>query len=127
MTATNELDAVDRDALTRCIAAARAIAPIYDRAIDTMLARGQSWEEVAHYACVVAQTVSCDAKPWQPVPCGVHVASALRQPYGDPRSEREAAEIRLKLQALNLSRYEPDPMRAIAEAEQRRIPKWARE
>ncbi len=95
MDATDELD--DRDALARCIPAARAADPIYDRAIDTMFARGQSWEEVANYACFIAQTTSLNVMPWQRPPCRIHLESALRQPFGDPGGEREGAEIRLKL------------------------------
>jgi hypothetical protein len=37
----------------------------------------------------------------------------LRQPFSDPRGEREGAEIRQKLAALGLSRYRPDPLRAM--------------
>jgi hypothetical protein len=106
MDATDDLDALDRNALQRCIPAARAVAPIYDRAINTMLARGQSWEEVAGYACHVAQTASLDVKPWQQVPALIHSESALRQPFGLATAERESAEIKLKLLALGLSRFE---------------------
>jgi hypothetical protein len=42
-----------------------------------------------------------------------HLDSGLRRPFGDPRGAREAGEILKKLFALNLSRYEPDPLRAI--------------
>jgi hypothetical protein len=120
MDATDELD--DRDALARCIPAARAADPIYDRAIDTMFARGQSWEEVANYACFIAQTTSLNVMPWQRPPCRIHLESALRQPFGDPGGEREGAEIRLKLQALGLSKFEPDPIAPLERAEQRGDP-----
>ena len=81
--------------------------------------RSESWEETALYACHVAQTASLDVKPWQQVPARIHLESALRQPFGLTTAERESAEIRLKLQALGLSRFEPDPLRAIAMAEER--------
>jgi hypothetical protein len=48
---------------------------------------------------------------------------ALRQPYGDARGAREAAEILKKLLALGLSKFEPDPLGAIAAAEQRQTAK----
>ena len=44
----------------------------------------------------------------------------LEKPFDDPRGERAAAEILKRLLALHLSRFEPDPFAAIAEAEQRR-------
>jgi hypothetical protein len=123
MDAANEPDARDRDALERCILAARAVAPIYDRAINTMLARGEPWDGVAGYACHVAQSASLDVMPWQQVPAFVHSESALRQPFGLAKAERESAEIKLKLKALGLSRFEPSPLAAIAEVEQRRTAK----
>jgi hypothetical protein len=47
--------------------------------------------------------------PWRP--------NNLAKPFDDPRGERESAE---KLLALGLRRFEPNPLAAIAEAEQRR-------
>jgi hypothetical protein len=45
--------------------------------------------------------------------------SALREPFGDPRAARESAELLKRLSDTGLSRFEPDPLAAIAEAEQR--------
>ena len=55
--------------------------------------------------------------PWQlaPLHYANHLDSALREPFGDPRGPREAAEVLKKTLALGLSRFEPDPLRAIAE------------
>lgn len=61
--------------------------------------------------------------PWQQVPAFIHSESALRQPFGLVTAERESAEIKLKLRALGLSRFEPDPLAAIAEAERRQAAK----
>jgi hypothetical protein len=52
-------------------------------------------------------------------PCATHLDSALRQPFGDTRGAREAGEIPKKMLTLGLSRFEPHPLAAIAEAEQR--------
>jgi hypothetical protein len=49
--------------------------------------------------------------PWRP--------NNLAKPFDDPRGERESAEILKKLLALGLGRFEPNPLAAIAEAEQR--------
>jgi hypothetical protein len=45
--------------------------------------------------------------------------SALREPFGDTRGAREAAEVLKKLLALGLSKYEPYPLQAIGAAERR--------
>jgi hypothetical protein len=47
----------------------------------------------------------------------------LREPFGDPSGRREAGEIIKKLLALGLSKYEPNPLQAIAAAEQRQTAK----
>ena len=60
-----------------------------------------------------------DLPPWQKPPCATHLDSALRQPFGDPRGAREAAEILKKMPVLGLPQFEPNPLQAIEEAEQR--------
>jgi len=49
-----------------------------------------------------------------------HLDAVLREPFNDPSGRREAGEILKKLAALGLSKYEPDPLRAISAAEQRK-------
>jgi hypothetical protein len=61
--------------------------------------------------------------PWQLPPFRIDLASALREPFDDARGLREGGEILKKLLALGLSRFEPDLLAAIAEAEQRRTAK----
>ena len=58
--------------------------------------------------------------PWQSAPLwyGNHLETILREPYGDSSGRREAGEILKKLFALGLSKFEPDPLAAIAAAEQ---------
>ena len=43
----------------------------------------------------------------------------LEQPYGDASGKRESAELLKRLRDANLSIFEPDPMRALAEAERK--------
>ncbi len=57
-----------------------------------------------------------DLSPWQP-----SFRSSLRdldKPYGDPSGKRESAELLKRLRDAKLSIFEPDPLAAIAEAEQ---------
>jgi hypothetical protein len=45
------------------------------------------------------------------------ISTPLDGTFGDPRGAREAGEILQKMLALGLSRFEPNPLQAIAEAE----------
>ena len=63
-----------------------------------------------------------DLPPWQMPPCRINLNSALRQPYGDARGAREGGEILKKMLPLGLSRYEPNPLHALGEAERRTGP-----
>jgi hypothetical protein len=111
------IDAIDREALERCLAAARAENPARAKQIDLMLA-DQPWEEVAVFAATCAQSRSLDLPPWQSPPFRASLRD-LEKPYGDASGKRESAELLKRLRDANLSIFEPDPMRALAEAEQR--------
>src|SRR5437870_5988036 len=115
----NAMDAIDKDALTRSLAACRAENAGRRQQIDSMLA-DRPWETVAKFAAQCVQGRSLDLPPWQMPPCATHLESALRQPFGDTRGAREAGEILKKMLALGLSRFEPHPLAAIAEAEAKR-------
>ncbi len=56
--------------------------------------------------------------PWQTLPMYASLAD-LGKPFDDPRGERESAELLRRLLDAGLSKYEPDPIGAIAEAERR--------
>jgi hypothetical protein len=43
---------------------------------------------------------------------------SLREPFTDARGSREAGEVLQRLLKLGLSKFEPDPMAAIDDAEQ---------
>jgi hypothetical protein len=106
---------IDQDALTRAIAACRAQSAARAEQIDSMLAvepRGR----VAQFAAYSSQNRSLNLQPWQSPPCHASLA-ALSEPFGDPRAARESAELLKKMLALGLSRFEPDPLQAIAAAE----------
>jgi hypothetical protein len=117
------IDAIDRDALERCLAAARAEDAGRRRQIDDMLVDpSRSWEEVAVFAASCAQSRSLDLPPWQSVPFRASLRD-LDKPYGDPSGKRESAELLKKMLDLGLSPFEPSPMQAIAAAEQRQAAK----
>lgn len=112
------MNEIDRDALERALVAARAEDEGRAKQIDSMLA-SEPWEEVAQFASYCVQGRALNLQPWQSPPCHASLAS-LRLPYGDPRAARESAELLSKMLALGISRFEPDPLAAIAEAEANR-------
>lgn len=120
------MNEIDRDALTRAIAARRAESAAQRQRVDEWLAAGQSWEDVAISCAGHCQHIALGLAPWMFPPVSPNIAdhldSALSKPFGDPSGAREAAEIIKKLLALGLSKYEPDPAAAIAAAEQRQQP-----
>jgi hypothetical protein len=115
------MDAIDRDALTRALAACRAESAARAQQIFDMLS-SRPWETVAKFASYSSQIESLGLPPWQDPPCYARLCN-LAKPFGDPRGERESAEILRRMISNNLSRFEPDPLRAIAEAEQRQAAK----
>ena len=112
------LNATDRNALERCIPIARRIEPIIRRAIDDLLAR-DGWEEAANYACHYCQVTSLGLMPFETPPASMNLEAGLRVPFNSKNREREGAELLKRMLAANLSRYEPHPVQALAEAEQR--------
>jgi hypothetical protein len=108
--------AIDKAALTRAMAACRAQGAASARQLDAKLA-AEPWETVARFASYSAQIASLGLQPWQDPPAVINLDAALRQPFGDARGAREAGEILRRLLDAGLSRYEPDPMRALAEVE----------
>jgi hypothetical protein len=115
------MNEIDRDALTRAIVAARAESASRNRQIEAMFADPKrSWERVARFCAYSAQIESLGLKPHETAPMWAR-SPDLEKPFGDPRGEREAAEIRKKLQMLGLSTFEPNPLAAIAEAERLRL------
>jgi hypothetical protein len=106
---------IDRNALERALVACRAESAARAKQLDSKL-RDEPWEEVAQFASYCVQGRALDLMPWQSPPCVASLAS-LREPFGDPRAARESAELLKQMLAFGLSRFEPDPLAAIAEAE----------
>ena len=109
---------VDRHALERALVACRAESPARAKQIDSMLTE-RPWEGVAQFASSCAQGLALDLMPWQSPPSHANLG-ALSEPFGDPRAARESAELLRRLLDAGLSRFEPDPLGAIEEAEGKR-------
>ena len=109
------MNEIDRDALERALVACRAEGAARAKQIDNMLA-DRPWADVAQFASSCAQGRALDLMPWQSPPCHANLRS-LSEPFGDPRGARESAELLRRLLDAGLSRFEPDPLAAITEAE----------
>jgi hypothetical protein len=100
---------VDKDAFRRAIEQCRAHGIAESEYIDRELASGESFEEVGKSAAYGCQCRNLRLKPWQAPPM-----------FGDAHPGHEGhadAEVLLqKLLDAGLSRYEPDPIRALETA-----------
>jgi hypothetical protein len=98
---------VDREALRRALALARN-EPEYAAQIAEKL-KDQPWEKVAEFAAYCLQIDNLDLKPWQDPPM-----------YDELRPDQsDSLALLVKLLAHGLSRYESDPVAALAEARSR--------
>jgi hypothetical protein len=104
----------DLAALKLAIKMRRTFSALDAEQIDHMLAR-EDWFEVARFAAYSCQYRTLKLKPWQPPPCRVRAGDLEAQP-GDVFGCREAAELLQRMLALGISRWHPDPLKAIEEA-----------
>ncbi|MCA1415283.1 hypothetical protein I6F30_29750 [Bradyrhizobium sp. NBAIM20] len=115
-----DLSESDRDALKRALNAARSESPARAKQIDAMLRDpSRSWDEIAKFAASCVQTSNLGLMPWQPPPCQIaNIDAALAASDDEPRRGRNAAATLLQqMLDAGVSRFEPDPMTALAEAE----------
>ena len=78
----------------------------------------ESWEDVAAFAAHVCQTQALGLKPFEQPPCSVS-ENAIDDSVGPltARSLPAARQLFRRLLAACLSRYEPDPLAALARVE----------
>ena len=94
----------DRAALTLALEQARRDRGRAEQ-LDDMLTE-RSWIEVATFAASCCQIASLCLKPWETPPCHVEVDGT------EPES-RAARELLREMLARGVSRWHPDPVRAI--------------
>jgi hypothetical protein len=74
--------------------------------------KSEPWESVAKFAAQCCQSRALRLFPWQDPPCWG---------AGDPSwRDEDAARLLHQMLALGVSKYEPDPMAAMAAAKQRK-------
>jgi hypothetical protein len=87
------------------------------RQLDDMLAAGRSWQEVAEFASYSLQFQTLRLKPWETPPCDADDTpdAAVHDRFGY-FTEPTAVALLKRMKAAGVSRFHPDPMRALAEA-----------
>jgi hypothetical protein len=106
----------DQDAFRRAIEELRKLEPTWDVTIVKMLEE-RPFEQVGEWAAEVLQVRALRLKPWQCAPASTANVENPRDVYGCRRAE---VELLRKMLSLGLSRYEPDPLTAIARVERER-------
>ena len=111
----------DLAALSLAIETQRKRGPAHRTQIDNML-RSEPWESVGRFAAYSCQCNSLDLAPWETPPIWIDdIGAALTAPE-DGKRIRSAAKLLRRMQALGISRYHPNPVQAITEAEKRQSP-----
>ncbi len=104
-------EAADRAALEHALELYRAQSAAQRATIDSLVARGDNWEEIAQFAAFHMQVSVLGLPPWQPPPCNIgpsNMATALAEP--DPqRGYRAAALLRQRMLRCGVSQWEMGP------------------
>jgi hypothetical protein len=107
------LGPVDLDALTRAMELAKRH-PLVARQLDD-LEQTYGWENAARQAAYDCQCDALKLKPWQSPPMYGDSTDGIDDFEGAGRAH--AADLLRRLLAAGLSRFEPDPLAALARAE----------
>jgi hypothetical protein len=110
------LSPVDEDALRRAIEIVRLKSPADREQIDHKLA-SEAWEDVGSFASYSAQSDALGLKPWQTPPCWVDdLVGDINRGNDGVVGNYAAAKLLQRLLDAGLSRFEPDPLGALARA-----------
>ena len=105
MAGHDDLDAVDRDALTRAMQIAIRRDPGRAQQLQSKL-QDEPWREVAEFAAYGCQMHALSLRPWRDPPC--HADEDETKPR-----DKAAQRLLRKMLAAGVSRYEPDPLAAL--------------
>jgi hypothetical protein len=114
----NRVSDVDRDAFTRAIETMlRSPEAIYRNDFRRRLREAKEpWEKIGRHAASVCQCRALKLAPWEIAPC-IAEPNQVDVPGFEHRHTAVASAIVGKLLSAGLSRYEPDPERALAAIE----------
>ena len=110
-----KLSRVDRDALVMAMEQARCD-PLRAQQLDAKL-EDETWAAVARFAAACCQERALALPPWQPAPCDIPNIEAALQETDEKRGYRAAALLLQRMLAAGVSRWHPDPLRGLDEAE----------
>jgi hypothetical protein len=113
------MNKADRSALKACMEIA-CRDPDRRRQLDEKRHDGESWEEVATFCCTIVQRTAMGLPPWSCVPADAiddepHPTIARQRDY--MVEYRKAHAVAKRMIELGVSPYAPDPLAAIATAE----------
>jgi hypothetical protein len=112
------MNQIDQAALALAVETTRRESKARCQQIDDFLS-SRPWESVATFCASCAQSRALDLPPWQPPPCTIRdIASALNMP-DEQSGHRAAAMLLQRMLDAGVSRWHPDPLGALAAAEQR--------
>src|SRR5262249_57104921 len=110
---------IDCEGLTRAVELKRARSPADRREVDEQL-KIRSWFAVALDAVYDAQMMLVRPRLWQPTPHDIiDIEGTLARGDDGVGGSYRAALLLKRMHAAGLSRYEPDPVRALARAKER--------
>jgi hypothetical protein len=78
--------------------------------------KDEPWLEVAMFCAYGQQCINLKLEPWQPPPCWAEIDDDDGND-GPIMGRRAAAELLRRMLALGISRFHPNPLAALAEAE----------
>jgi hypothetical protein len=108
-----QLSDVDRDALDRCMTIAMRD-KLSAEQLNSKLDDGEPWADVAASASYGVQGSALRLKPWQEPPCIMDA--------DDPSpDDDQAQQLLCRMLAAGLSRYEPDPLKALSKKRPKRV------
>lgn len=115
-----ELSRADRDALRRAFVQLAGESEQERERLDRLVVRN-GWTDAAETATYALQCRALRLRPWEPPPCWIRDLEADLAAGDDGVGGRfRAAKLTQRLLKANLSRFEPDPLAALAQAEDAR-------
>ena len=120
-----KLSRIDREALTRALEIVRNRPEKEDpgrrEQVDHLM-KHEGWFTAADFCCYCCQSEVIRPRLWQPIPAGIDPAdieTILARGDDAPNGNYAAAKLLKRMLRAGLSRYEPEPLKALAEAKRR--------
>ena len=103
----------DRKVMRLAIEQLLPMEPDWRDQIASML-QTQPWEQVGAFTAGVCQVRSLQLKPWECPPCDT---ANVKEPFDVYGSRASEVELLRRMLAAGVSRFDPDPIAALAAAE----------